>query len=351
MSEVLSRRGQPLVALSLILASWIGARTLLWEAPATARLQPLPALAVRTEGDVSPAPVAAAGALAPRQAWTPSPPPYVARPASPPPPRALTPPMRMVVGQQQLFTSALSDVPRPDALSRTMLGGLPSRTPETEAGPHWSADGWLLLRPGGTVALGAPPVATYGASQAGALLRYRLDPANAHRPTLYARVTAALNGSRQTEAALGLSARPLARVPIVAAAELRVTDDRFGSRTRPVAMLITELRPFRLPGGLTGEAYAQAGYAGGRDATGFVDGMVRADRPVLRAGQAELRVGAGAWGGAQRGAARLDLGPSATLDVPLSETASARMALDWRFRIDGRAAPASGPAFTLSAGF
>ena len=299
MSDGLSRRGQPLVALSLILGAWIGARTVLWEAPAGAgagavagaRSQPLAALAVSGEGDVPAKPAVSAASISPRRTWTMRPPPYVARPAPPRRPPALAPPMRLVVGQQLLFMSALSDVPLPDALARTVLGSVPPRVAAPEAGPRWSADGWLLLRPGGTVALGAPPVATYGASQAGALLRYRLDPSSGHRPTAYARVTAALNGSRQKEAALGLSARPLARVPIVAAAEMRMTDDRFGSRTRPVAMLITELPRVPLPGGLTGEAYAQAGYAGGRDATGFVDGMLRAERDDHQSVHREVRDG------------------------------------------------------------
>jgi len=62
-------------------------------------------------------------------------------------------------------------------------------------------------------------------------------------------------------------------------------------------------------------------------------------------------VGGGVWGGAQKGAARLDIGPSATMTIGLGESAAARLGLDWRFRVAGDAAPASGPALTLSAGF
>jgi hypothetical protein len=64
-----------------------------------------------------------------------------------------------------------------------------------------------------------------------------------------------------------------------------------------------------------------------------------------------VRAGAGAWGGAQKGASRLDLGPAATMGLGLGASASARLALDWRFRVTGDAAPSSGPALTLSAGF
>jgi hypothetical protein len=101
---------------------------------------------------------------------------------------------------------------------------------------------------------------------------------------------------------------------------------------------------------MRGEGYAQAGYVGGRFATAFVDGQARIDRLVARLGKSEVRAGAGVWGGAQKHAARLDVGPSATASFRLGETQS-RVALDYRVRIAGDAAPKSGPALTISAGF
>ncbi|MEP7223149.1 MAG: hypothetical protein ABI673_10855 [Novosphingobium sp.] len=59
----------------------------------------------------------------------------------------------------------------------------------------------------------------------------------------------------------------------------------------------------------------------------------------------------GRRGGAQRGASRVDVGPSAGIVLRLGDAAAARLAMDWRFRVAGHAAPASGPAVTLSAGF
>lgn len=356
MSPSLSSRGQPLVVLSLIIAAWVSARALLWNGSG---FMPAAALASAALADAAPvrpaasAPLPSVG-LAPAPAPASSLRPLARRPLPAPrhmPTRPSPPPTRPVAGKQTLFAAALSDVPPPGSPAHPLMPSLPPGRDMAPGERRWSADAWLLLRPGGDAGLGAATTATYGASQAGAVVRYRLAPGSEHRPTAYARVGAALNGSRQKEAALGLSLRPIAGLPLAAAAELRVTDDRFGSRTRPVASLITELPPFRLPGGFTGEAYAQAGYAGGRGATAFVDGQLRADRQVARIGSAELRAGGGVWGGAQKGASRLDAGPSATLGLPVSDTASARMALDWRFRIDGRAAPSSGPAFTLSAGF
>ena len=58
----------------------------------------------------------------------------------------------------------------------------------------------------------------------------------------------------------------------------------------------------------------------------------------------------GAWGGAQDGASRLDIGPSAAVSFRLGE-GRGRVAADYRIRVAGEAEPASGPALTLSAGF
>ena len=116
-------------------------------------------------------------------------------------------------------------------------------------------------------------------------------------------------------------------------------------------MAVSELMPQKLPLGLVGEAYAQAGYVGGTGATAFVDGQLRVDRAVARTGRAELRLGVGAWGGAQKDASRLDLGPAANLGVSVSDAVFARVMVDWRFRVAGNAVPESGPALTLSAGF
>lgn len=203
---------------------------------------------------------------------------------------------------------------------------------------------------GGTLAAGALP-ATYGASQAGAVLRYRLATLNERRPTAYARVTTSLGQLREASAALGLSARPFPKVPVVAAIEARITDQAGTRRVQPAAMAVTELAPFELPLGMRGEAYAQAGYVGGAFATPFADGQFRLDRPLLSYGGLDARFGAGVWGGAQKGAGRLDFGPTAAITMPLGRRIFGRMALDWRFRVLGNAEPQSGPAVTLSAGF
>jgi hypothetical protein len=372
-------RGQPLVALALVLGCWVGVRAMFWDAAAFAPCLPSAHLAGAPvaasagqawEGEATgPSP---AGQVRSRLFMPMTPPPAVGGPPQAtfalragepryPPPAADEPlpgarlPVQTAAANQLLWMAVLrSPLPMMLALPIAAPAAGPFHPVGHEQGgaSRWSADGWLLLRRGGDASLATGPApSTYGASQAGAVLRYRLGPAGGHRPAAYLRTTAALDGSREREAALGLSARPLRGVPVSVAAELRATVQRGGTRARPAAMLVTELPPFALPYGIRGEAYGQAGYVGGRNATAFVDAQLRIDRRVASLGRAEVRAGAGAWGGAQKGASRLDLGPAATMGMGLGASASARLALDWRFRVTGDAAPSSGPALTLSAGF
>ena len=147
-----------------------------------------------------------------------------------------------------------------------------------------------------------------------------------------------------------MSLRPLPGVPARLLAEARVQRDGGRTRLRPAIAAISEVPPVRLPLGAQGELYAQAGYVGGTPATPFFDAQATIERALLGTGPAELRLGAGAWAGGQKGSARLDVGPRASVKLSLGE-ASSRLALDWRFRVAGNARPGSGPAVTFSAGF
>jgi len=79
----------------------------------------------------------------------------------------------------------------------------------------------------------------------------------------------------------------------------------------------------------------------------YADGAARATR---RIGHGRFAIGAGIWGAAQRDAARLDIGPSATLALPVAGR-DFRFALDWRQRVAGSARPGSGVALTLGSDF
>lgn len=370
-----SFRGGPLIALCAVLCLWIAARVALApydSLPGDAGLAPLPIPVAAAEAPPPSHPVVQPvrrAVLTRPHAFTPPPSqrlipmpssrPVSAIPVRPQPgPFGKGSPVGMAAGHNALWMAALSRLPLPAGLA-AMREAAPSPVPFYPAGrtpanvdKRWTSDGWLLLRSGGAAALGtgAAP-ATYGASQMGAVLRYRIAPTSTHRPEAYLRAATALGRGADKELALGISARLLPTVPLRAALELRASDQPGGQQVRPAAMVVTEIRPIDLPYGTRAEFYAQAGYVGGKFATSFADGQARIDTPLGSIGDANLRAGAGAWAGAQKGAARVDIGPTATVGVPIGGGGSARLALDWRMRVAGNAEPGSGPALTLSAGF
>lgn len=236
------------------------------------------------------------------------------------------------------------------------IGGDPPHPAEHPRSARWSADGWLLLRGGDQLPALAAGTAAYGGSQAGAVLRYALAPASALRPQVYARVSGALGGRvQQSELALGLKVRPVKRLPIAILGEWRLQEQPGETRTRPVFMAITELPPLRMPLGVEAEAYAQGGWAGGRGATPFYDLAATLQRKMVRplAG-IQFSAGGGVWSGGQRGASRLDVGPRVELRSmlgPPTRRIGVRVGVDWRFRVAGKAEPGSGPALTVAAGF
>lgn len=387
------KRGQPVVMLALVLGGWSLLRAATWVSPLALPTVAMPQVAVTSPQAAPQAAKPAAPALrnrpdqgaassvaapmpvAPWQMLRPPPPPVelLAPAVAAPAPRTTS--QRMAAGHAMLMAAGFARMELPPQLAawfNARTPGAPAAAPlesraallpaspvppaapaSTRRASRWTADGWLLWRDDTTTPLasGRP---SYGRSQVGAVARYSLAPASGHRPQAYLRAAAALQGAREEEAALGLSARPLATVPVRVAAELRVSqrDSRFagGTQLRPAVYAVTELPAQSLPLGASAEAYAQAGYVGGAARTAFVDGQVRVDRSVLRNDDFDLRAGGGVWGGAQRGSARLDVGPSASLMFDLGE-GRGRLAADYRFRVAGDAEPASGPAITLSAGF
>ena len=220
---------------------------------------------------------------------------------------------------------------------------------ETAGARRWSMDAWALWREDDNSPLlsGRP---SYGRSQIGAVLRYRLVRSSPQAPQAHLRASAALDGASEQEAALGLSARPLPGVPIRLAGEVRLREARDGGELRAAAYAVSEFPPLALPVGTTGEVYVQAGYVSGSNATGFVDGQARITRDMAVGNAVRLSAGGGAWGGAQTGSGRLDIGPSASVSVSAGGL-NARMSADYRFRVAGAAQPASGPTLTISAGF
>lgn len=375
-------RGGPLMMLVLLLLAWTSARALWWENPfpviaevlsvPMASAPPLPAaLAPPTSLEAEPPRDAAARVLA------------LALPAASAVPVSSHPGWlsaglgrtrqsgridpQFAAAHQLLWRPGLRDpLPRLGrgfgyaALTQAASDPppfLPAARREGDASSgRWSVDGWAFWRQGSDaapVSQGRVPI--YGASQVGAVLQYRLAPAARRDPRLYARAYRALVRRGESELALGASARLFPRVPVRVAGEVRLTGAAFTNEVRPSAYAVTELAPIRLPYGAQIEAYGQAGWVGGASATAFADGqasVTREVKAVVRATDNTLRlsIGAGAWGGAQVDAQRIDLGPTMRLDLTVGEV-PARLSLDWRERVGGGAGPDSGLAATLSARF
>jgi len=226
----------------------------------------------------------------------------------------------------------------------------------TAAMDRWSLDAFAFYRAGSnaeSITQGRAPL--YGASQASAILQYRVAPSSRHDPRVYVRGYRALVTDGESEVAAGVSARPIGVVPLRVAAEIRVTESALGRTERPAFYAVTEFPPLDLPLGVRAEAYASGGYVGGRAATPFADGQASLTREIVSfdgpgTRPVRLTLGAGAWGGAQREAHRVDVGPTMRVDLDVGEV-PARLSVDWREQVSGDAAPGSGLAATLSTRF
>ena len=210
---------------------------------------------------------------------------------------------------------------------------------------RWSGSAWMLLRGGGGGAPPLAPVGRIGGGQAGMRILYRLDDRG--RLAAAARISRAIGGPRQTEAALGLDWTPVTGVHLMA--ERRIAIDRGG---RDAFALGAAGGVYALPVATHWrlDGYAEAGVVGARRRDPYADGAVRIGREVVLGGDASLAIGGGAWGAAQPRATRLDIGPSAALRLPVRGRTFA-LAVDWRVRVAGDARPGSGPALTLGMDF
>lgn len=373
-----NRKGQPLIFLALVLVTWIGVRTSSFQTPwSSAQADELPVrggahtgeTGISTPQDTQPVQtLPPAGSFGARNNSSTNRWPHRAGETI----HDLSAPARQVLIAAVVRSDTPADIQPPETLAPQEIQAhgfqanatvAPSRqgaAPDAREYPNgtvaseidrWRMDGWLLLRGGrfkGTS--GGQQAPSYGASQLGAVLTFRFVPRSPRMPSAYLRVSDALIDRGESEAALGLSLRPLPRIPLTAHAELRATRRPGGTELRPAALVSGGFERDALPLRLGVRGYAAAGYVGGDFATAFIDAQAAVEAEVVRFDLGALRVGAGSWGGAQRGSARVDVGPTASLKMKVGD-APVRLSLDYRQRIAGDAAPASGAALTLSTGF
>lgn len=346
--------GRPLRFLGLVAGGWVAIRVaIVWQATGS-----LPE-AVR---EVVPLPIAAIAAAPAVAGAVPSSTPsgpiteigYRARattlsratPTSPSPDiRSVAPPAQVPSphsARMQLALLAMApslEVPASTSVARPPLVVAP--TPASLAPSRLSVSSWMIARSG--TGLGATALAPQlGGTQGGV----RIDYALRGRVAATARVAAPAAGAGR-ELSVGVAWRPAA-VPVRLVAEQRLALD--GGRGGPALGISGGISELPLPAGFRLEGYGQAGAILRDGIERYVDGSARAARPIAQFGGVAIDAGGGIWGGAQRGVARLDVGPSVGARLPLAGR-TMRLAVDWRQRVGGGARPGSGPALTIGSDF
>ncbi|WP_193742829.1 hypothetical protein [Sphingobium bisphenolivorans] len=223
---------------------------------------------------------------------------------------------------------------------------VPLASPSPGRADRWRGSAWLLWREGSASRADAVAGGRLGGSQAGVRVDFDFDPDAQSRTAAYARASAALNRPASPEAAVGLAYQPSRAVPVSIAAERRIALGE-GGRNANALMMVGGFGPTRVAHAIEAEAYAQTGMVGFHSRDLFIDGKLSLLSPIKAT---PIRLGVSVSGGAQPEVERLDFGPELQVRLPLAP-AAARLSIEWRERVAGRAAPASGLAVTLASDF
>jgi hypothetical protein len=243
---------------------------------------------------------------------------------------------------------SLEIVPPSDPFDREYRDGhwkAAQPSPRPYVKPRASTYGYSFWRKAGSTS-GLAPASQYGGGQSGLIGTYRLGESENAMAILW-RVSVAHARTAEQELAFGIRWQPTTKLPITLSAERRFRNDN----TDNIAFYIAGgksdvplVAKFKL------DTYAQIGILTGAHPDRFFDANVRVDRPVFNAAPFSISAGGGLWAGGQKGASRIDIGPSMRTDFKVSD-AHFRLNADWRFRIAGNAAPGDGPTITLSTNF
>ena len=213
----------------------------------------------------------------------------------------------------------------------------------TRAGLDISVSGWSIVR-GSARQTSLATNGQLGGSQIGIRFAAKLPYVGAD---VYGRISAPIEG-RGKEAALGLSLRPAKHIPVEVLIERRIAIDRQGRNS--FALLAAGGIDDRKIGGIALlSGYGQIGVVGVKARDKFADGAIRFEHPLTNARRAQIRIGTGLWGAAQRDVARLDAGPSVALIQKIG-SGRLRISAEYRWRVAGRAEPGSGPAVSVGFG-
>lgn len=330
---------RPLRALGVILGSWTAARVVaLWPMAGTATDMPpsnvapvaraQPVVAMRLDDDV---------------------PLFAARPLSERGRKALKRFHGMAMAED---STAATVVTLPEAVDAQPVAavaltrgerGAPQAPglPIVRSANRFSGSAWALMRGNGSPSLANG--GQLGGSQIGMRLFYVPGP---DALAVTARISTPISQRGGREAAIGVALRGR-NIGLIA--EQRISLDKSG-RDAPAVFAYGGVSDVKILGGLTLDGYAQGGVVSVKSPAAFIDGALRIERNVLTAKDASLSVGAGMWGGAQPGVARLDIGPQLVARVRVADM-TLRASAEWRQRIAGNAAPSSGPSVTVGLDF
>ncbi len=348
-------RGRPLVALSVVIVVWIAGRAAQLQMESSLPVLEVTPLTTSVERDM---PVDAALAQA-----------FSAELTSPPAvhrvqPQARSTPVLMRVknareapefdypepmnwfalAPQQMSQTRLSrsrDDEQPIVMSAPNF--IPS--PEHSSRKRLAFYGYSFWRNSQSAA-GIAPAGQYGGSQSGLIATYILGE-DETAPALLGRVSVSPSPNTDREVALGIRWQPMAKLPVALSAERRFRSN--GTDTFALYVAGGE-NGVQLPLGFELGGYAQAGILTDKKRTSFFDANMRIKRTVIKAGRIRFLAGGGAWSGGQTGAARLDIGPSLSAELPVGDT-QYRIEADWRFRVAGQATPVNGPTLTVTTSF
>jgi hypothetical protein len=257
-------------------------------------------------------------------------------------------PQRAVLLPILFIQPSLEIVPPSDPLDREYSDWYLKATgpsPRPYFKPRASTYGYSFWRRAGSIN-GLAPASQYGGGQSGLIGTYRLGESENALAILW-RVSVAHARTAERELAVGIRWQPTTKLPITLSAERRFRYDNSDNMAFYIAggkSDVPLVAKFKL------DSYAQVGILTGTHPDRFFDANVRVDRPLFNAAPLSISAGGGLWTGGQKGASRIDIGPSIRTDFKVSDV-HFRLNADWRFRISGNAAPGDGPALTLSTNF
>jgi hypothetical protein len=237
-----------------------------------------------------------------------------------------------------------------DQRPRQIVTQTSARSADDHASPaakKWSRSAWAYVRP--DMARGPRfDLARLGGSQIGLRVARRMDRSG--QASLFARIVSSGAIGDGLEGAAGLTFQPSHSVPVALVIERREQLAGTGGRSAFAAYATGGASNVSLSQGWTLDAYGAAGVVGGARRDPFGEGSAVVARRLTSVAGVDVEAGVGAWGAAQPGATRLDVGPRLSARLPIGN-ARPLLAIDWRQRVAGDAAPASGVALTLAADF